>query len=263
MRDMECLQLMLHSKLPAFKRKVEKAQKIIDEAFIRIEKPYLAFSGGIDSTVLLDLIEKLGYRIPVLFGDDGWDYEETMLFLSAMEWKYGFDLLRIRCLDPWRDWCIKMGRPELTEQGEGMDAAWYNPHKWHATWNSLKDAVMHGYDGVFLGLLAGESRGRRMITHDGHRPIYQVKQEQDMWHCSPLASWTKKDVWAYTINHGLSHNLVYDRLADLDVPLEYRRVGPLTCYRVLQYGSGVKLRQGWPELYNELSSVFPKMREYS
>lgn len=250
-----------HARLPAFKRKLDKARAIIDEALAINVRWCLSFSGGIDSTALLDLLKDAHPTIQ--WGDDGADFLETLQFLSDAEHRYGFELQRIRCLEPWRDWCVEMGRADLAVPGPAMDAAWLNPHRWHDAWWSLKDAVHHGYGGVFLGLLAGESRGRRMITHNGRRPLYQVKAEQGMWHCSPLASWDKQDVWAYAMSRNIPYNPVYDRLAELEIPLERRRVAPLTCFRVMQWGSIVQFRQIDLSLYNKMAGIFPKIREYS
>lgn len=263
MKDIEKLQFELHAKLPVFKRKVERAQAIIEEALNTIKCPYIAFSAGIDSTVLLEMLYSSDYRIPVLFGDDGADYPESLQFLNDTELRWSVEIQRIRCLEPWHDWCHEMGRPDLAEPGPEMDAAWMNPHQWHHTWSSLKEAVHHGYGGVFLGLLASESRGRNYALKNGHKPLYQVASESGIWHCSPLASWDKRDIWAYISSRNVAYNTAYDKLAELGVPLERRRVAPLTCFRTVQWGSIAVLRQGWGSLYNELSGVFPRVREYS
>ena len=261
MRNIERLQHELHARLPVFKRKVDKARAIIDEALAIDVNWALSFSGGIDSTVLLDLLNDAHPAIQ--WGDDGADYLETLQFLSDTEQRYNFELQRIRCLEPWRDWCVEMDRPDLAQPGPEMDAAWLNPHQWHDTWGSLKNAVNHGYGGVFLGLLASESRGRNYALKNGYKPLYQVASENGMWHCSPLASWDKRDVWAYVVSRRIAYNPVYDKLAELDVPLERRRVAPLTCFRTMQYGSVAVFRSGWAEMYNKLGEIFPKIREYS
>lgn len=261
MRDIEHLKHELHAKLPAFKRKLDKARAIIDEALAINVKWSLSFSGDIDSTVLLDLLKDA--HLVTHWGDDGADYHQTLQFLSDTEQRYNFELQRIRCLEPWRDWCLEMDRPDLAQPGPEMDAAWLNPHQWHGTWQSLKDAAHHGYGGVFLGLLASESRGRGYALKNGHKPLYQVK-EDGMRHCSPLASWTKQDIFAYVASRNIAYNAVYDRLAELGVPLERRRVAPLSCFRVMQYGShGHILKNIDHEIYNKLSAIFPKIREYS
>ncbi len=259
MHEAERLSHQLHARLPTFARKVEQAQTSIEEALGCMHAPYVAFSGGIDSTVLLDLLFQAGYHLPVLWGDDGYDYPESLTFLRESEQRYGFHLQRIRCMQPWRDWCLEMARPDLAEDPAAR-ASWGNPPLWDATWNSLKDASLHAYDGVFLGLLACESRGRRYALKGGRRVVYQVQGEGGMWHCSPLAQWSKRDIWAYAIARNLPYNPVYDRLAAYGIPCEQRRVAPLTCFRVVQYGSHVWLKSGWPDLYNSLAGTFPRVR---
>lgn len=266
MNDIERYQHQLHAKTNGYRRKIERARAIINESReIGQLNWYCAFSGGVDSTVLLDLLfeqQRISDKA-VLWGDDGWDYPETLDFLKATEERYFFRLKRIRSLNPWKTWCEEMDRPDLADDPAALQA-WGNPRQWDDTWHSLtRDAPTHGYDGVFLGMLASESRSRAYVLHDGRKPLYQVKSEGGMWHCSPLARWNKRDVWAYAVSRELAYNPVYDRLAALDVPVERRRVAALTCFRVQQYGSVVALKQGWPALYNRLAATFPNVKEYS
>lgn len=263
MDELEHVQHELHSRTNAFKRKVEQAHRILDEAMPRMgERPQLSFSGGIDSTVLLDLLFSQGICLPVLFGDDGADFPATLYFLAETEARYNFTLLRIRSMAPWRSWCLEMSRPDLADDPAAYDA-WLNPRTWHDTWHTLtRDAIRHGYTGVFMGMLASESRNRAFALKGGTHPLYQVKSGQ--WNCSPLAAWTKADVWAYAVSRGLPYNPVYDRLAELHVPLAYRRVAAMTCYRVLQFGShGSAFRYVDSDIYNRLAALFPAIREYS
>jgi phosphoadenosine phosphosulfate reductase len=250
---------------------VEHAHAIIDEAIRVMPNPYISFSGGIDSTALVDMMYSRGYRIEVLFGDDGWDYPDTLTFLSQTEARYGFTLRRVRSLDPWRSWCRELGRPDLAETPDAVEngqPVWGNPHVWHDQWRSLTlDAHPRGgYDGCFLGMLGterkrgGESAARAYQLRNGARPLYQVASEGGMWHCSPLAAWTKNDVWAYVLSHQLSYNPVYDILARLGVPLERRRVAALTCYRTIRFGSHLWVKAGWPSLHNQLAAIFPGVR---
>lgn len=259
MDQLERTQHLLHSQLPAFARKLDWTRQLIDDAVPKMgANPQLSFSGGVDSLVLLDLLWQQGYRLPTLWGDDGADFPQTLQFLAETEQRYGFRLVRVRSMAPWRSWCEEMGRPDLAEDPEAYDA-WLNPRAWDHTWHSLtRDAIRHGYTGVFMGMLAKESKQRRLTLHNGYRPLYPVKSGQI--NCSPLASWTKEDIWSYVCRRGLPYNPVYDRLAELGVPLEYRRVAPLTCFRVLHLGSGSILRAGWPDLFNTLAATFPRVR---
>lgn len=267
MPTLERLRFQAHAQRPAFQRRVAEARAVISEA-LQVATPesrpwYLAFSGGSDSTVLLDMIRTMDIHIDVIWGDDGWDYPETLAFLHDTELAYGYTLYRVRSLGPWASWCREMGRPELAKAPD-TPGVWGNPPVW-----DYPRGHSDIYGGVFLGLLGtrrkdgGESWVRHYQLRGGHRPLYPVQAECGVWHCSPLATWTKEDVWAYLISRNVSYNPVYDRLIALGVPLEHRRVAPLTCFRVMQFGSHAILRQGWPDMYNRLSAIFPRIGSMS
>jgi len=269
MDEVERYQHLLHSRTNGFQRKVERARATINEAIQTVapDRWMVSFSGGADSLIVLALLHEMDLLSSMLtrWVDDGWDYPATITFLAEMEQRYGFRLERMRSIHNWREWCVEMDRPDLGDDPAAYDA-WGNPRdSWDGGWNSHQEWLVSlaGYDGVFLGLLASESRSRSYALHDGYKPLYQVKSEGGMWHCSPLAHFTKPDIWAYLVSREVPYNPVYDRLAELGVPLERRRVAPLTCFRVLQYGSAAILRSGWPDLYNTLAATFPRVREYS
>ena len=259
--SLEALGWLGHSRTNAFRRAVEQAQRVIDEA--PVTSWYCSFSGGSDSLVLLDLLHRSGLAPDVVWGDDGADYPETLDCLAAVERDYGLRVWRVQCLEPWSDWCRELGRADLAAPPVTQEVldAWLNPHAWSATWPSLRSGSRQaGFGGVFLGLLAAESAGRRRMLRGGKRPLYQVTSEGTMWHCSPLASWDKLDIWGYIAWRGLPYNPVYARLAGFGIPLEQRRIAPLTCFRVMQYGSHAWLRMGWPDLFERLAATFPAIR---
>lgn len=263
MDSRERLQHELHAKTKGFQAKVDRAHEVLRAAFALDRHPfYCAFSGGIDSTVLLHLLAQYPWQVPVRWSDDGFDFPETIQFLAESEARYGFRLHRTRNFSAWQAWCVEMGRPDLCYDPEAV-AAWGNPHRWDDERYTPMHQEQHmGYGGVFLGLLASESNARLYTLKGGARPLYQVKSEGGMWHCSPLASWTKRDVWGYIVSRDVPYNPVYDRLATLGVPLDKRRVAPLTCFRTLQFGSASVLKSGWPEVYNRLAATFPLVRSY-
>lgn len=267
MIEAERRQHLLHSELPAFARKLDWSLCIIEDALARCKPWYLGFSGGIDSTVVLHMLLSRHDIVDVCWGDNGWDYPETLHFLRETEERYGIHIKRYRAVESFQDFAREMGRPDLAEDYDAP-GAWDNPREWDAI-HLLKDTSFDGYDGVFLGLLGtrgkrgGESRARFLQLRGGHRPLYQSASDRDTWHCSPLAAWTKRDVWAYVARYQVPYNPVYDVLARLGVPLEKRRCTELTCYRVAHYGSFAHLRQGWPALYNRFATTFASVRQYS
>lgn len=149
-----------------------------------------------------------------------------------------------------------------------MNAAWLNPiSSWYGEWLSDRQYPRmlneRGYGLCFLGMMASESNNRHFILRKGYRPLYQ-RGEFGEWSCCPLAAWTKQDVWSYIAMRDLPYNAVYDKLAELDIPLKHRRTGPLTCFRIMHWGThGYVLKHVDYEMYNKLCAIFPKIREYS
>ena len=76
--------------------KIGVARQVIAEAFRRATRPALAFSGGKDSTVLLDLIRRFFPdhlpRLVVIYGNTGVEYPECIRFAHwlAREWRLDF-----------------------------------------------------------------------------------------------------------------------------------------------------------------------------
>lgn len=266
MREIERFQFTMHAKSSVFQKRLERAKSIVDKALALNVQGYIAFSGGVDSTVVLDLVLKVQPHFPVYWIDDGADYEETLQFVEDTGIHYNTKIHYIRGVKAWGQWCCELGRPELI--GSPMDDAWLNPlRSWDGHW--LSDAqyakMLHEKDMqlVFMGMMACESRSRSITLQKGYRPLYQ-RGEFHEWSCNPLASWLKQDVWAYIVSRNIPYNPIYDKLAELDLPLEQRRVGPLTCFRIMQYGThGYILKSVASEMYNKLSAMFPKIREYS
>lgn len=248
MMPIERAGFLAHARTQIHQSRVARARALIENALARpgIAPWCVAFSGGKDSAVALDLVRARAPDIPVAWMDDGWDYPETIQFIEETERRLGRRILRIE---------VPVSAPFWkTTPYPGDD-----PARAHPVDMSLDD-WQRSYS-VFIGLRAGESNDRRR-TLRRNGPLYYNKSWQH-WQCCPLADWDDMDVWAYIVAHDLPYNAVYDRLASMDVPLKYRRVGPLTAYMVWQYGAVSTLRQGWPDLYRRFLRALPEISRWT
>ena len=67
--------------------KIMKTKRRIQEwiDYYGEDKVYISFSGGKDSTVLLDLVRQVNSNIPAVFIDTGLEYPETKEFVNSID----------------------------------------------------------------------------------------------------------------------------------------------------------------------------------
>lgn len=239
----------LHARLHSFARKVELARVTIGLALERMRAPYVAFSGGKDSSVALHLVRSVRPETPAVWGDDEWHLPETLALIDATP-----NLQRIASRIQHSEWFTSWDTPEPqlpagtiwidTAHGGGLQTF----------------ARSQGYDGVFLGLRADENSRRRVHLRT-LGTLYYANNHQ-VWQCNPLAWWSTMDVWAYISTQGVAYNRAYDRLAEIGVPPDRQRVGPLSQARVLGYGQMAVLKRGWPDLYRAFVERYPETGAY-
>ena len=237
----------LHARTAAFRRKVSQAQNIIQGALDSMVCPYVAFSGGKDSSVVLHLVRAQAPDTPAVWSDDEWNLPETIKLIDQTP-----HCIRIASQVHHADWFVSWpdGPVNLPSGTIWIEDA----HK-----GGLQTyARQRGYDGVFLGLRADEN-SRRRVHLRSLGTLYFAGNNQ-VWQCNPLAWWSVIDVWAYLRTYQAPYNAAYDKLSALGIPLERQRIGPLAVGRVLGYGQLALLKRGWPDLYNRFAARYPEAR---
>ena len=238
MDDAFHLQCQLHARLGEHQHRVRCARHLVELSLETGQPPYVALSGGKDSTVVLALAQEQCSGIPAVWSDDEWFLPETAEYMERVK-TAGVTLHQIRTNASHTDW--------FQIQGD---------------WNGIQHyAKMHNWGLVFLGLRQEESVARRLHLRTSG-PLF-FAQSDDFWHCNPIHNWTWRDVWAYIVDNDLDYNRAYDRLAEIGVPPERQRIGPLAVERVLGYGQIAILKRGWPDLFNRFAAEFPEGRAYT
>lgn len=241
---------MLHAKTPHYKTIVQCAEQVITRALQRMKKPYVSFSGGKDSLVMLHLVLKQMPRIRVVYFDADASYPDTDRFLNVLANKWDLNFCRIKTtpiIEVFREYGIK--HPRIEEKT--MSATVYAPvaeltHK-------------HGYDGEFVGLRSEESKARQqLIKYRGQ--IFHNKSHA-LLECLPVAHFTVQDIWAYITSNNLPYNTAYDKTSMR--PRNEIRVSYWCGESAREFGRYVWLRKEYPNLYNKFAAEFPEVREWS
>ena len=186
--------LVAWSETDEHKLQVARARDTVRRALEKCKQPYVAFSGGKDSTCVLHLVLEQAPETMVLHWDYGPYYIPRWLAQEFVQHarQLGAKHLRIETSPEYqrlkREAINVLGREYL---GKLVPR--------------LRDE--EGYDLVFLGLRGEESVKRRLKTKS------KIWFENKTLNCAPIADWSWRDVWAYIFAHDLPYASVYDLYA--------------------------------------------------
>lgn len=203
------------TQLPQFKRKVEQAKAVIQEA-LSISPAYVAVSWGKDSLVMAHLVWLEDPSVPIVhIGAPHQDKLDNYLEVEA-DFQARFPCSYSR---------VDLGMRNAKE-----------------TFNSLKKTLPQL---AFIGLRAEESKHRRAsLASKG--AVYQYKKGG--YRACPLAWWAWRDVWAYIVLHDLKALASYDHESNEDKSLS-RTAVHVGRGRGANLGRFERLRKINPEYY--------------
>jgi 3'-phosphoadenosine 5'-phosphosulfate sulfotransferase (PAPS reductase)/FAD synthetase len=184
----------LWSQTDQHQRALQSAHETIERALQSATKPYIAFSGGKDSTVMAHMVLQYKPDTMVLHWDYGRAFIPEPIHHEILHnaHKLGARNLRIETSPLY----AKLGRRAQNVLGR------------HLIGRLLPQLAQEGYDLAFVGLRKQES-SKRAIRLRTNKALSVIPE------CHPLANWDWRDVWAYIVTHKIPYLSLYDQRAEL------------------------------------------------
>lgn len=240
------LRFQLHARTRRHQFMIRLARERVGEWLALVERPYVAFSTGKDSTCVLSLVREQRPDTPAVYFDADCAYPESATMIAVtpgvMVWPAD---------EPLLDTLARYG----LEAGAELEQATMRTTVWGPIRRLL---AAHAFDGTALGLRAAESFGRRLNART-KGAVYRYKRD-GVWACQPIFDWSYDDVWSYIVANDLTYCGVYDK--QWDMPEANQRLSYWAGESNRQFGRYAWLRRHYPELFNRLAAQFPEARNY-
>ena len=236
---------LVWAKLDTHRRRVDAALSAVSDA-TKIGAVGVSFSGGKDSTVVLDLVRRVVPDAPAALFDSGDELPDTYEMARELRADVIRPRLTMREMARYSGW---WGYADPVDRGCPFDAKRILIGEPSETF-----VVKQRLRVVAYGLRAEESGGRAM--HARSRGVLFEGRDRT-WYCQPIARWSLADVWAYIASRGLRYHSAYDAMEAARIPRESQRVAGLLGDRGSGHGRHEILRRFAPRQWAEIVGEFP------
>ena len=260
--------------------KLDKTKQLIMDWYHQFNgQVYISFSGGKDSTVLLDIVRKLYPDVPAVFVNTSLEFPEIVDFVKTID-----NVTIIRPKMNFRQVVAKYGWPIVSKEQasyiyqyrraksekqkklrwEGnKDGRYKISKKWRylvtdhpelkissKCCDVMKKRPFHIYEKEtgrkpFVGIMAGESKLRLQFLLRDECNAFNAKRPVSR----PILGWSEDDIWEYIKQNGIKYSKIYD--------MGYERTGCMFC----AFGHHLDLKKG-RDRFKTLSATHPKHFKY-
>ncbi len=173
----------------------------------------MATAFGPEGCVILSILAKVEPRVHVFNLDTGYQFKETLELRDRIQEKYGIEVV--------------LEHPEQSvseyEAAHGGPVYRTEPDR---CCRDRKIAVLNRVSRDFAAWMSGIRRDQS--PHRAGAPIVGWDKKFGLVKISPLANWTKKDVWKRITDEGVPYNPLHDQ--------GYTSIGCWPCTRAVMFG---------------------------
>jgi phosphoadenosine phosphosulfate reductase len=255
----------------AYRRLLDRIGEHLDE-----NDGFVSWSGGKDSTVVVDLARQVDPHTPVVFFDSGLQFPETLRYLEqiAEAWRLNYHVIRA---DPdLLTLLIACGgfdhnAPDRRLKGRLADIMITGPAaEAHARYGrgslwGVRAEESAGRRALYRRCLAAETRARQQSSPEEVRARFGgiVRRADGTVTYGPIWDWQRGQVFSYLAGRGIAPNPLYRKLAELGVPEQQIRVDSIIDAAMLSNGHIAWVQKGWPDLFDRLAVALPRLREWT
>jgi len=171
--------------------------EIIETAYEKFKHLGVAFSGGSDSLVVLDLVYNYDPRVKVLFVNTLNQFPETYDYIERIKRMYCLNLVEVK---PPENRAL-----EILEKGNYSPEAIFECCNYHKIQPFLKGIKQLGLDGIFVGIRRVEHEERAKETY------FSPRKNPPHTRIHPILDWSRDDVLDYISFYNLPTNPLYDK----------------------------------------------------
>lgn len=266
---------------------LEATKRRISETFDNLERLYISFSGGKDSTVMMHLVcqeaRRRSRKVGVLIIDLEAQYTETIKHMESMveeykdcidlHWFCGELLLRNAVSDYEPKWvCWDKNKKDVWVRDKPEKAADLSQYDFYVPKMEFEELMVifgswyaQGRScGAFIGIRSDESlhRYRAIVSRkDGlmlNDRKWTTKIASNVYNVYPIYDWRTEDIWLFHArNQDLGYNKIYDLMTRAGVKFSNQRLCQpfgddqkkgLWLYQILEPAT-------WYKLLNRVSGV--------
>lgn len=238
---------------------------------------YVSWSGGKDSTVVVDLARQVDPHVPVVFFDSGLQFPETYQYLEdrARQWRLNYhviaaepDLLTVLIALGGFDHDApdrRLGGVELADlMIKGPAAQAHRLHGPGALWG-VRAEESSGRRALYRQQLAARSARHPDLGRGAARASLGgvIERADGTVTYGPIWDWQRAQVFGYLAARSIEPNPLYEKFARLGMPDAQIRVDSIIDASKLSNGHVAWLQKGWPDLFDRLAFALPRLREYT